>query len=306
MKRLCILPLVAIIGLLSTGCFERFPAKYSETVELSAALPVGGTLHVSTLNGAVSVQSGEVQEVKVTAQKTVRSRTDEEAKRFCEETKLETQTDASETTISVVLPENHQGRANIGVSIRAVVPRSCNLDLRTSNGRVEAREIDGNVELRTSNGSVDVVKIKGNAVARTTNGNVAGEDIGGKVLADTTNGGIELTKVSGSVEAFSSNGRITIGDVGGDIRCRTSNGGIELSNVVGSADAVTSNGDITCRVPKDASAKVSATTSNGRARCDFPYSATFGRGRFGVKLGDGAHTIELETSNGNVSLERMP
>jgi len=293
-----------VIAFLSTGCFERFPAKYSETVELSVALPVGGTLRVSTLNGAVLVQSGEVQEVKVTAQKTVRSRTEEEARKFCEETKLETQTDASGATVSVVLPQDYQRRANIGVSIMAIVPRTCNLDLRTSNGRVEAREIDGNVELRTSNGGVDVLKVKGGAVMRSTNGRIAGEDIGGKVLAETTNGGIELTKVSGDVEALTSNGRVTISDVGGDIRCRTSNGRIELSNVVASADAVTSNGSVICRVPKDVSAKVSAMTSNGKARCDFPLAIR--HGRFSGKLGDGEHTIELETSNGNVALEKMP
>ncbi|MDP2895158.1 MAG: DUF4097 family beta strand repeat-containing protein [bacterium] len=304
MKKVLFPLFLLFIALLSAGCFERFPAKYSESVELSVALPAGGTLHVSTLNGAVSVQSGEVQEVKVTAQKTVRSRTEEEARKFCEETKIETQTDASETTVSVVLPQDYQGRANIGVSISAIVPRTCNLDLRTSNGRVESREIDGDVELRTSNGGVDVLKVKGGAVMRSTNGAITGEDIAGRVLAETTNGGIELAKVSGDVEALTSNGRITIGDVGGDIRCRTSNGGIELSNVVRSADAVTSNGSVTCRVPKDVSAKVSAMTSNGKARCDFPLAIR--HGRFSGKLGDGEHTIELETSNGNISLEKMP
>lgn len=304
MKKVSFPLFVLFIAFLGTGCFERFPAKYSESVELSVALPVGGTLHVSTLNGAVSVQSGDVQEVKLTAQKTVRSRTDDEARKFCEETKLETQTDASETTVSVVLPQDYQGRANIGVSIMAIVPRTCNLDLRTSNGRVEAREIDGNVELRTSNGGVDVLKVKGGAVMRSTNGGITGEDIGGKVLADTSNGGIELAKVSGDVEAFTSNGRITISDVGGDIRCRTSNGRVELSNVVASADAVTSNGSITCRVPGNVSATVSAMTSNGKARCDFPLAIR--HGRFSGKLGDGEHTIELETSNGNITLEKMP
>lgn len=304
MKRLPLLFSLLLIAFLGTGCFERFPAKYSETVELAVALPEGGTLHVSTLNGAVSAQSGDVQEVKLTAQKTVRSRTDDEAKKFCEETKLETQVDASETTVSVVLPEDYQGRANIGVSISAIVPRTCNLDLHTSNGHVEAREIDGNVELRTSNGGVDVLRVKGSAVMRTTNGSIVGEDIGGKVLADTSNGGIELAKVSADVEAFTSNGRIAITDVGGGIRCRTSNGRIELTNVIANADAMTSNGSITCRVPGNVSATVSAMTSNGKARCDFPL--TIRHGRFSGKLGDGEHTIELETSNGSISLEKMP
>ena len=90
MRRSSLALLLAAIAFLGTGCFQRFPAKYSETVKLSVALPTGGTLHVSTLNGAIGVRSGDVQEVQITAQKNVRSRTDEEAKQFCDETTIET------------------------------------------------------------------------------------------------------------------------------------------------------------------------------------------------------------------------
>jgi len=285
MKRSSLTLFLAIIVVLGTGCFQRFPAKYSETVELSVALPAGGTLHVSTLNGAIAVQSGKVQEVQITAQKTVRSRTDEEAKRFCEETKIETETQPSGATVSVVLPKNYRGRANIGVSFEAIVPRNCSLDLHTSNGSIEAREIDGNVEMQTSNGRI------------------VGENIGGRVFSDTSNGSVELERVSGSAEALTSNGRVTIRDAGGDIRCRTSNGSIKLRNVVASADAGTSNGSITCVLPGSASATVSGSTSNGKISSDFPLRIR--RGRVSGKIGEGKHKIRLKTANGSISIEEM-
>jgi DUF4097 and DUF4098 domain-containing protein YvlB len=304
MKKSSFTMLLILIALLGTGCFERFPAKYSETVELSVAVPSAGTLHVSTLNGAVSVRSGEVEEVQITAQKTVRSRTDEEAKRFCDETKIETEANASSASVSVVLPNDYRGRANIGVSMEAVVPKNCNLDLRTSNGSIEAREIDGGLQARTSNGRIEVHNMKGNVDLHTSNGRIVGEYIGGKAFADTSNGHIELVQVTGDVEALTSNAHVTIRDTGGDIRCRSSNSSIKLSNVVASADASTSNGSITCSLPVNASAAISGSASNGNIRSDFPLRIR--HNTVSGKIGEGKHTIELGTTNGSVSIEKMP
>lgn len=276
---------VALLFLLSAGCFPRFPARYSETEELTVPLAVGGTLRVVTQNGAIEVRPGDVKEVQVTAVKKVRSRTEEEARQFCEETKVETETEASGATVKVVLPENYQGRANISVSIEAIVPRKCSLNLTTSNGRIEARGVEGNVEMRASNGEV------------------VGEDVGGNVSAETSNGGIRVERVSGWAEAHSSNGRVTVREAGGDIRCGTSNGSILLYNVIGSAEATSSNGSITCELPGGASAVVSGNTSNGRVECDFPLAMT--RTSVSGKIGDGKHSIVLRTTNGSISLKRL-
>ncbi|NQT83541.1 DUF4097 family beta strand repeat protein [bacterium] len=285
MRKSSIALLLPVVAFLSTGCFMRFPAKYSETQQFSVPLATGGTLHISTLNGAITVRSGDVKEVQIVAEKTVRSRTDEEAREFCENTKIETETQASGSTVSVVLPKNYRGRASIGARIEAIVPERCNLKLGTSNGRIEARGINGNVEMRTSNGRI------------------TGEEIGGNVFADTSNGAVRLERVSGSAEAEASNGKVTVRGAGGDIRAHTSNGGIELRNVVANAEAVTSNGSITCVLPGDASATVSGRTSNGRIRSDFPL--TVKRGSVSGKIGEGKFSIELRSSNGSISLKRI-
>ncbi len=285
MKKFSVAPFLILVAFLTAGCFRRFPAKYTETEQFSVPLPSAGTLHVSTQNGAITVRSGDVGEVQVTAEKTVWSRTDEEAERFCEDTKIETKAESSGSTVSVLLPENYRGRANIAVSIEAVVPRKCSLDLGTSNGRVEARGIEGNVEMRTSNGRI------------------VGEGIDGNALADTSNGAVRLERVSGSVEAMTSNGRVTVREVGGEIRCHTSNGSILLYNVVADAEAVTSNGSIECALPGDASATLSGSTSNGKIRSDFP-QVIQGK-RLSGKIGEGKSSIELRTRNGSIFLKRI-
>ncbi len=285
MKRLVILSLLSLVVFFYGGCFQRFPAKYTDTQQLSLPLSSGGTLRVSTQNGWITVRPGDVEEVKITAHKTVRSRTMEEAEQFCKETQIETETDASGVTVQVVLPQNYRGRANIAVSIEATVPKKSNLDLDTSNGRIEVEGIDGNVEMQTSNGRI------------------VGQDIAGNAFADTSNGSVHLEDVSGSVQAGTSNGKVVVRDAAGDIRAHTSNGSIQLHNVVAGADAVTSNGSVTCSLPVGASATVSASTSNGKVRCAFPL--TVRRSRASGKIGDGKHTISLRTTNGSISLKRI-
>jgi DUF4097 and DUF4098 domain-containing protein YvlB len=285
MKWLFFSILLALVAFFGSGCIERFPAEYSETEHLSVALPAGGTLHVTTQNGWIRVRSGEVNEVQITAEKVVRSVTEQEAERFCKETKVVSETEVSGATISVELPEGHRRRASIAVSIEAVVPKNCSLELRTHNGEVEAQGVAGDAQMRSANGRIGA------------------QDIGGKVVAHTSNGAVELERISGFADAETSNGSITIKEAAGDIRCETSNGRILLEKVVASAEAITSNGSITCTLPADASATVSANTTTGKVSCDFP--VTIKRSRLSGKIGDGKASVSLRTSNGNIHIRKI-
>jgi len=188
MKKLSILIVLAIVAFFTAGCFQDFPAKCVQTEQLSVPLAPGGELRVSTENGTIKVRSGDVKEVQITAEKTVRSRTDAEARMFCEGTKVVGESQPDGASVFVVLPEGHRHQASIAVSIDALVPSNCNLDLSTSNGGIEVAGIDGSVKMQTSNGRI------------------AAQNISGKVIADTSNGAIELERVSGSAEALTSNG----------------------------------------------------------------------------------------------------
>jgi len=276
---------LAMVVFFGGGCLQRFPARYSETEQLSVGLPAGGTLHITTENGWIVVRSGDVNEVQITAAKVVRSVTEKEAKRFCEETKVVTETQSSGASVTVVFPEGHERLASIAVSIEAVVPKNCSLDLMSSNGRIEAQGIAGDAEMRTSNGAITAL------------------DIGGKVVADTSNGAVELERISGSADAESSNGSITIKEAAGDIRSETSNGRILLERVVGSAEAITSNGSITCSLPTDVSATVFARATTGHVSCDFP--VTIEKNRLSGKIGDGKASIKLRTSNGSIRIRKI-
>ncbi|GAA3651890.1 DUF4097 domain-containing protein [Streptomyces chitinivorans] len=114
----------------------------------------------------------------------------------------------------------------------------------------------------------------------------------GAVEVSTSSGRIELDGVAGAVDVRTSNGRITgRGLKGGGIRAQTSNGAISLSpSAAQDVRAKTSNGAIDLTVP-EGSYRVSAHSGNGDRRIGVPDAP------------DGEHRLELNTSNGDITVE---
>lgn len=107
----------------------------------------------------------------------------------------------------------------------------------------------------------------------------------------TSNGRIELEDVAGRVEVETSNGRISGTGLHGDgVRAESSNGAIELSfDTAQDVEATTSNGAIELTVP-DEPFRVSADTVNGRTEIEVDTDD------------DAAHSLELRTSNGAITV----
>lgn len=128
------------------------------------------------------------------------------------------------------------------------------------------------LHVRTVNGSVTLVDASGTLKAETTNGSIEGRRLSGSLNAGTTNGGIDvdMDKVAD-----------------GGVRLETTNGGIEL------------------RIPKDAAATVSARLTNGRidaSSLGLQVEGEISRRRLSGKLNGGGPRIDLETTNGGITI----
>lgn len=131
---------------------------------------------------------------------------------------------------------------NAGLTIEALLPRDRigELNLRTSNGRVEVADIECEA-----------------CTITTSNGRIVAEGVRAKsAKLRTSNGSISASGLTGSVEAASSNGSITVALAGcdGDISLRTSNGSIRCrvpddGNTGFDIEAGTTLGSITAEVP---------------------------------------------------------
>lgn len=161
-------------------------------------------------------------------------------------------------------------------SYRLRVPRHiARTELRTSNGGINISNLDGQVNAASSNGGIEIGHVKGDVNASTTNGGLQLNELAGAVHAQTTNGGVHIS-------------------LAGD---RWQGSGLF---------ARSTNGAITLKAPDRFAAHLVADTTNGGISVGFPITV---QGKIGKHLdtvvNGGGPTVQLETTNGGVSIDRM-
>lgn len=123
------------------------------------------------------------------------------------------------------------------------------------------------------------------------------------------NGGLKVTGVTGDLHASLVNGGAMVNDVAGAVDVSSVNGGVDitLNSPVKRARLHSVNGGVTLTVPSDLQAEVKAGTVNGRIRNDFGLTVNRGRhvgSSMRGRLGSGAISIDLNTVNGGITLQR--
>jgi hypothetical protein len=266
-----------IIGLQALiGCASITVVRATDTVERSIEVPSGTAVRVETFNGRIEVVPGSDAEVSATVRRTGEG---------SDLAAAEADRDRIDVTLELVdgtavlearytpSPDSIRGGRSAEVELR--LPPDSDLDLRTSNAPISARDISGAIQAWTSNGPVEVTGATGALALRTSNGPMT-------ITASTPM----------SVDATSSNGPITFSGspAAGGMRFETSNGAVEL------------------RLPADAAFTIDGATSNGEVTSELPLVGTVGHGRLDGRVGpDEAaddHRITIRTSNGRISLIR--
>ncbi|HEU4366334.1 MAG TPA: DUF4097 family beta strand repeat-containing protein [Candidatus Krumholzibacteria bacterium] len=123
---------------------------------------------------------------------------------------------------------------------------------------------------------------------------------------ELVNGNLKLEGISGRVDAASVNGDVTAERLSGDVDLSAVNGDVYLT-VAGAVESIklhSVNGMVELVVPRDASARVSASTVHGsiRAAGDVRAEKNFvGSSLTGV-LGKGEGKIDMNTVNGDIRI----
>lgn len=246
------------------------------------AFKAGSVLRVQGFNGAIKVTSWDKDEVEIRAD--IKETDDRPVKLDVRRTAQGLDVEAQQTS--------HSGwnwRGSQGVNFTLRVPRRLEGHFTTSNGRVEARDLEGTQDFSTSNGGLLIENVKGDVKAHTSNGAVTLRGIDGRVQGGSSNGSVTLDRVKGGVDFHTSNASITASDLDGR------NQGIELA---------TSNGGINLGLG-EAKGEIDAKTSNGSVHVDRPGVELIEMGKSSARLRvpGSTQTIRLRSSNGSIHLK---
>jgi putative adhesin len=211
-----------------------------------------GTMTVNAEpNGGIQVDGGPRGDILVQAKVVAQAETQARARQIADAVKVT----AAPDHVSADGPSGLGRREGWSVSYRLAVPTVSMLSLKTTNGGITIRDVDGQVEFRTVNGGVKLTNLAGDVKGRTSNGGIDvdldGSGWRGEGLdVETSNGGVHLRipeQYSAHLETGTVNGGLNIdfpvtvqgrvdrqisADLGGGgapIRVRTHNGGVKVS-----------------------------------------------------------------------------
>ena len=201
-------------------------------------LPPGGRVAVENIQGDVFVEGCDRAEVEITAAKF-----DAAQSYSFKEVKVVTEVGDNSLTFRTVYPAHPDKPVRMNYHLR--VPRQVRLDLRTLEGNIVVRSVEGPVDARTLSGNIEQEDVTGRVVARALTGSIfvslrALPRGTAPLLLDTVNGNVvlllpprpnadlELSTVAGAIEG---NYPFQVSSVPGDStrRARLGQGGVTIT-----------------------------------------------------------------------------
>jgi hypothetical protein len=182
----------------------------------------------------------------------------------------------------------------------------------TSFGAVTGSHLYKGANIVTGNGAIELNSVEGDVYAKTSFGSVHVENIKGKFTAQDSNGSVTAKSIQDDVSVDTSFSGVTLESIVGKIRVNNQNGAIDVTAVAGSGckdiNLKTSFSRLAVRVPANGGYKVTAHTSFGHITTELPVTAsgTMGGDSLNGTIGNGACTLDLTNSNGNIEISRAP
>ena len=276
------LALFSLLAVASAGGADA--ATLEERIDRTFDLAPGGEIVLDNVNGSITVETWDRDEVHLVVDKWVKSTSEEKARDLLR--RFEIEIDASRDRLSV---EAHQLKATDGgwlswmfgrsaqysADFHLTVPRRAHVDADSVNGNLRISGVEGRLDAGTVNGRVHV------------------EEVRGEVRVSTVNGRLTVRAARGAVHAGSVNGSIDV----------------ELLEVTPGAQMSFSstNGGIALRLPADVATHLDARTTNGGISTDFPVRV---EGRYNSKsvsadLNGGGGTLKIRTTNGGIRISEL-
>jgi len=283
-SRACLL--LFAFGLVALACLYLYRAEATGTLTHVAAGI--NSLHLSSVNGAMTVTATEDTLITVQVRRFCYGRDSGDAARALANVQVQDTVVADGWWVAARTPT---GRRNCGADFTASCRAKTALDVSTSNGKVAISGLTSTVSARTSNGAITLTETEGDAELT------------------TSNGAITLTGTTGPARLKTSNGRVLVQVHRGPVNVNSSNGEIDcdLSELGPTQSAVlkTTNGKVTLSLPVDVSARVEASTSNCSVTITGFPSVTYElqeREHQKARIGSGAATVTVTTSNGDITV----
>jgi DUF4097 and DUF4098 domain-containing protein YvlB len=203
---------------------------YSGSIPATARLRVRG-------HGPVTVAAGTGREISYSVTVSVIAPSAARAQLAVNQQPIRVETDGDWAVLSTP-----GGSALSTVVIHA--PRLSGLAIGTTNGAVDAKNIDGSIDVNTGAGEVSCDRIRGDCSLVTGGGDIHVGEVSGSLRCGTKGGHITVKSVRGPAILATDGGDIEALQAGGSVNAQTVAGSVHIGSANGAVDAATGGGEI--------------------------------------------------------------
>jgi DUF4097 and DUF4098 domain-containing protein YvlB len=248
-------------------------------------------------DGSLEIVGTQSQEIRMTVVKKARGPNEDAAAALLEHIVVATEQDGNAVRLEIKSgsawkwDDEGFGPRHLQADVEIRVPQETDLELTTQDGRIVVENIRGRIQAETGDGRVRLRDIAGDIHARSSDGSIIGVELDGPIDVATEDGRIELDGRIQKLSAITSDGSIKI-------RCDA-----KMPSPKEDWHVRTSDGSITITFPRDLSAELEASTSDGRIVNELQFTeAEEDKHRIKGKLGEGGNLIYVKTSDGRITL----
>ena len=287
---------LVVMLLACAGCIDIVGSDFNKYVEREEKrFPISGTPEVtlSTFDGSIEIRAWDKPEVEVVIEKRAHSKEAAAA--------IDVRTTQDGNRVTVEVKSEKTGRFGIHFN-----------DSRAARLIVSA-PARSNIVARTGDGAIDVTRISGKLELRSGDGSIQGRDLDGDVRAHTGDGAITLEGVSGTLDIDTGDGSVRAAGKLASVRARSGDGSITIRAHPGSTtesdwNIVTGDGSVTLELPDGFSGELDAHTGDGGiAMHDITVSNVSGEIRRNTvrgRLGAGGHAVRIRTGDGAITFRK--
>jgi len=231
---------------------------------------------------------------------------------------VQIQVDAKNRKLSDYRLEEEQSGNTIHFSLKEKVHAGIHFTVNWHNSSAVLVEVETPANLtlhaETSDGNLNASGLRGTINLRSSDGHQTIADVSGSLNVQSSDGAVDLQNIAGTLDAHTSDGNLNISGKFDSLNVHTSDGSLTLELASGTslkADSTlrSSDGSITVRLPKDLSANLDVSTSDGKIDCNLPLSIDGFHGGSGNsiqgKLNAGGALFSIHSSDGSVHLSSL-
>lgn len=292
----------AIVFLLTIGMLQLYGGKLDVSKKRFEIEPGKQTvINFIDIDGNVTVETHDRNEILFTFEKELKGSQSRGRLEYFENVQPEIEFENNRLDIEINYPRRRPkifgiiSLPSVKVNSRLVVP------------------VNTDIKIKAVDGNIDVSGLKGNVILRSVDGDLTVKQCRGPIKLRTVDGGIDVIRCSGALSTQTTDGDVTASGVFISVYFRSVDGEGTFTFQEGSQlkdDCLfrTVDGDIRLVFAEELSFKMQVKTGDGRIDLqgmEFKNVTMKKRNRFEADHGDAHYTMEIKTTDGDVSLEKL-